>query len=149
MSTSISVDKFKENLLEAALRAKENAYCPISHFAVGASVLTSDNKIFSGCNVENVCLPCGWCAEVSAIGTAVSNGHRKLTACAVATNSPTYVTPCGRCRQVIAEFSDSQCIIFLVNKDKEVKTVEFGELLPSGFSNEDLKSGCATKEKKT
>ncbi|CAH8595319.1 unnamed protein product [Schistosoma turkestanicum] len=114
----------------------------MSNFSVGASVLTIDGKIFNGCNVENVCLPCGWCAEISAIATAVSNGYKKIIGCCVSTNSLSHVAPCGRCRQVIAEFSSDYCIVYLVNKLNEVKTIKkFSELLPAAFNNEELESG--------
>jgi cytidine deaminase len=100
-------------LIQAARKARENAYAPYSHYDVGAAVLTKSGKIFSGCNVENAAYPSGLCAERVAIFKAVSEGERELIALAVVTSNAG--SPCGACRQVFSEFAQDDAEIVLVN----------------------------------
>ncbi|XP_037737352.1 cytidine deaminase isoform X3 [Chelonia mydas] len=91
-------------LLNVCKEAKKSAYCPYSHFPVGAALLTCDGKIFSGCNVENACYPLGICAERTAIQKAVSEGYVNFRAMAIASNTEDdFIVPCGACRQVMRE----------------------------------------------
>src|SRR5437868_7695803 len=94
-------------LIKAAIEARSHAYVPYSHFAVGAAVQTRSGKVFKGCNIENISLRLTLCAEEVAIGAAVVNGHKDLIAIAVAADSEQPVTPCGACRQLLAEFNAS------------------------------------------
>lgn len=91
-------------LIEQARAAREKAYAPYSKFAVGASLLTSSGRVFTGCNVENLSFGLTICAERNAMFAAVAAGERKFTKIAIVSDSKTPVSPCGACRQVLAEF---------------------------------------------
>jgi len=124
-------------LVEAARAAQERAYCPYSHYRVGAALLTDDGRVFVGCNVENASYGLTICAERSAVFTAVSSGAQRFRRIVVVTDSEPPGPPCGACRQVLAEFG----------ADLEVESVgpsqskrwRIGELLPDAFSKEILK----------
>ena len=121
-----------ETLLEAARKVREKAYAPYSGFSVGAAVLTADGKIYTGCNVENVSYGLTNCAERTAMFKAVSEGSKKFRAVAIAADTDRYCSPCGACRQVMAEFGD----FFVIQSDKAgnylINTVD--ELLPGSFT---------------
>ena len=124
-------------LIADALAAKEKAYAPYSKFRVGAALLTESGEIFTGCNVENASYGLTNCAERTAVFKAVSEGHTKFKAIAVVTDLKQYASPCGACRQVLAEFgSDIQVIMGDVAGNFFIKTS--GELLPYTFTNEQL-----------
>lgn len=97
-----------ERLVAAALEARKNAYAPYSGFAVGAALLSTDGRIFLGCNLENAAYPAGICAERAALAAAVCAGARRFTAIAVAAETPP--APCGICRQTLSEFGDMHVI---------------------------------------
>uniref|UniRef100_A0A8B9UDA0 Cytidine deaminase n=1 Tax=Anas zonorhyncha TaxID=75864 RepID=A0A8B9UDA0_9AVES len=93
-------------LLRRCQEAKACAYCPYSRFPVGAALLTAGGEIFSGCNVENACYSLGVCAERTAIQKAISEGHTRFRAMAIASDMGTdFIVPCGACRQVMREVS--------------------------------------------
>ncbi|XP_022090135.1 cytidine deaminase-like isoform X2 [Acanthaster planci] len=93
-----------QNLIELCQTAKKNAHCPYSKFRVGASLLTKDGKVFSGCNVENASYTLGLCAERCAIFKAVSEGYKEFRAMAVGSDvKDHFLAPCGACRQVMHE----------------------------------------------
>jgi len=94
-------------LMESALAAREKAYAPYSKFAVGAALRTKSGRIFRGCNVENLSFGLTICAERNAVFAAVAEGEREFDAIAIVADSIQPVTPCGACRQVLAEFSPS------------------------------------------
>lgn len=100
-----------DELVAAALRVYEKAYAPYSQFPVGAALSTKSGNIFVGCNVENVSFGLTTCAEQGAIAAAVAAGEREFIALAVVANSIEPVLPCGRCRQLLAEFNPSMEII--------------------------------------
>jgi cytidine deaminase len=125
-----------EELMKRAKEAKKMAYVPYSNFKVGAALLTTNGKVFTGCNVENASYGATNCAERTAIFKAVSEGEREFKAIAITGDSKT-TYPCGICRQVIAEFGDDIDII-LDGKDGLVIT-NISELLPHSFSGKDLK----------
>jgi cytidine deaminase len=129
-------ESIKSELLEQALQAQENAYCPYSNFPVGAAVLTADGKIFSGCNVENASYGLTVCAERSAVFSAIGSGATKIVAIALITNTDPPRRPCGACRQVIAEFSDAANPTVIISKGKtsEIITETIDELLPETFA---------------
>jgi cytidine deaminase len=120
-----------ERLVEAARRAQRKAYAPYSKFAVGAAVLGDDGQVFSGCNVENGSFGLTVCAERNAIAAAVVAGALPV---AVAVVAPVAATaPCGACRQVLAEFSNTMPVI-LATPDGEERQVEaLDRLLPGAF----------------
>ena len=129
-------------LMVEAQNARENSYSPYSHFRVGAALLTKSGKVYKGCNIENAGYSATNCAERTAIFKAVSEGERDFEAIAVVGGREgevaPFCSPCGVCRQVIAEFCKKDCKIVLGNKDKfEVYTLE--TLLPFAFTDEDLK----------
>lgn len=120
-------------LEEAARAASANAYCPYSRFPVGAAVLTEDGSIASGANVESASFGLTACAERNAIFRAVNDGARRIVALAIYTPTPEPVTPCGACRQVIAEFGPDTVIRSICAGPDRLEH-SLGELLPHGFS---------------
>lgn len=127
---------YKE-LIEKALEAQKMAYVPYSNFHVGAALLTEDNTLYSGCNIEIASYSPTICAERTAIFKAISEGHRRIKAIAVVGDAnPTF--PCGVCRQVIREFGkDAEVII--ANSVDDYKVYTLDEILPHSFGPEDLK----------
>lgn len=114
-------------LVEAAWMVREHAHAPYSDFAVGAALLAVDGRVFTGCNVENLSFGLTMCAERVAIGTAVAAGARQFLAMAVVADSAVPVSPCGACRQVMAEFGVPK--VMLANRSERLAfTLE--ELLP-------------------
>lgn len=124
--------------LEAAARqAAGNAYAPYSGFAVGAAILLSSGKIYSGCNVENASYGLTNCAERTAIFTAAAHGERKLRCVVVYTPTPTATAPCGACRQVIHEFGPNVRVISICDGKARTDTT-IKDLLPGAFGPQDL-----------
>ncbi len=129
----------KDRLLNAAFEAMENAYAPYSNYHVGCSMLTKDNRVISGVNVENASFGATNCAERSAIFACYSQGYRKddILGVAVVSDGEKLVTPCGICRQVLSELIDKDIPIYLSNGREEL-TSSIQELLPLSFGKEDL-----------
>lgn len=126
-------------LIKAALEARNNAYAPYSHFAVGASLLADDGTVFTGCNVENASYGATNCAERTAFFKAVSEGKRKFTAIAIAGGTEgrepeDYVYPCGICRQVMSEFCDGDFVVLAAKNEGDFVKLRLGELLPESFT---------------
>jgi cytidine deaminase len=116
-----------DKLVEAAWQACESAYAPYSKFPVGAALLAVDGRIFSGCNVENISYGLTNCAERVAIGAAVAAGVRQFLAVAVVADTGVPISPCGACRQVLAEFGVP--LVILANRNERVEFL-LEELLP-------------------
>jgi cytidine deaminase len=125
-------------LVKKALEAKKFAYVPYSGFHVGAAVLTSDGRIFTGCNVENASYGASICAERTAVVKAVSEGETKISAIAITSDSNTLTFPCGICRQVIAEFGIPEISLICSNKNGEYKEYSMTDILPHAFTRTDL-----------
>jgi len=117
----------EQELVSAAWSARENAYAPYSKFKVGAALLAADGQVFLGCNVENISYGLTNCAERVAIGAAVAQGITEFDAVAVVADTGVPISPCGACRQVLAEFGVSR--IILANRTKSIEFT-LDELLP-------------------
>lgn len=121
-------------LLDAARQAAGSAYAPYSGFPVGASVLTTDGTIVSGCNVENASYGLTVCAERVAVWSAVAQGHRSIEAVAVFSPQATELTPCGACRQVLWEFTGSaRDMDVIIATDGGYNRIPLSQLLPRAF----------------
>jgi cytidine deaminase len=116
-------------LIAAAREAREKAYAPYSHFKVGAALRTKSGRIYGGCNVENLSFGLTICAERAAVFAAIAAGEIGFEAIAVVADSVQPVTPCGACRQVLAEFSSDLKICSANLQDERYETT-IGELLP-------------------
>jgi cytidine deaminase, homotetrameric len=117
-----------------ARKAMETAYVPYSKFRVGAALLTSSGKVYTGCNVEIASFGATNCAERTAIFKAVSEeGRIKIEKIAIASDDEDYIYPCGICRQVMAEFADDEMELICTRKNGEYKKMRFGDLLPNAF----------------
>lgn len=123
----------KQTLCKAAKTASENAYVPYSHFPVGAALLTNEGQIIQGCNIENASFGLSNCAERTAIFKAVSQNIKDFSALAIYGETQEPISPCGACRQVIAEFCEAEMPVFLTSKTGEIKETTIGELLPYSF----------------
>lgn len=119
-------------LRDAARAASANAYAPYSRFAVGAAVLAADGRLFAGCNVENASYGLTICAERNAVFQAVAAGARTLVTVAVYTPTPQPATPCGACRQVLAEFGVRE--VLCVAQDGQEARYDLDALLPHAFA---------------
>lgn len=125
-----------KELMKIARKARQNAYAPYSHFAVGAALLAESGRVYTGCNIENASYGLTCCAERNAIFAAVGAGERRFKMLAVAADSPEPVAPCGACRQVFAEFGIP--LVVMGNLKEATKTMTAEELLPYGFGQESM-----------
>ncbi len=123
-------------LVEQARQTRQNAHAPYSHYPVGAALLAASGKIYRGANVENASYPLTMCAERVALFHAVSEGERHFQAIALVTENGG--SPCGACRQALAEFG-LDLLVFIADKDGRVlETTSLGDLLPRAFTPDDL-----------
>lgn len=120
-------------LMEKAIEVSKNAYIPYSKFAVGACVLSENDKIYPGCNFENSSYGLTICAERNAIGSMIADGERKIKAIAIYSPNMKNCTPCGACRQVIREFQIDAGADVITKFGDELKTYKINELLPECF----------------
>lgn len=125
----------KKELMKHAIKASKLAYSPYSKFKVGAAILTKNNKVYLGANIENVAYSTTLCAERVAISHAYMLGVKKkdIIAIAVVADLPDVVTPCGECRQVMSEMFNANTKVYLGNLKGKIKETTVGELLPHGF----------------
>lgn len=126
-----------KHLAESAIKAKQNALPTYSNFYVGAAVLTSGDKVYTGCNIESSSYSLTICAERNAIFKAISEGEREFKAIAVAGDMEDYISPCGACRQVISDLCGDIDII-MVNSTGDYIVKRTSELLPFAFGDKDL-----------
>ena len=125
-------------LKDAAAAVRENAHAPYSKFKVGAAVRGASGAVYAGCNVENVSYPEGTCAEAGAIAAMVAAGETKLTEVYVIAESPVPVSPCGGCRQKLAEFGAGNVPVTMGNTSGMEKTLTIAELLPGAFDKDHM-----------
>jgi len=125
------------SLIEHSIAAKKFSYSPYSKFSVGAAVLTSTNKIYTGTNVECASYSLSICAERVAFSKAVSDGEKKFIAIAISSSKDILVYPCGACRQFMYEFGKALDVI-IVRSKKQFTVRKLHELLPEGFDKESL-----------
>ena len=126
------------DLFEAARQAMARCHAPYSQFPVGAALRGDDGNIYAGANIEVASFPEGWCAETTAIGHLIMAGARRITEVAVIAEKMVACTPCGGCRQRLAEFADADTRVHLCDNDGIVQTVTLGELLPFAFDSDAL-----------
>lgn len=127
------------DLFETATAAMSSAYAPYSRFPVGAALRTEDGRIFAGANIENASFPEGWCAETTALSHYVMAGGGRISEIAVVAEKMARITPCGGCRQRLAEFSHPDTKLYLCDATGIVETMTMRDILPLGFSGETLK----------
>ncbi|MBC1476746.1 cytidine deaminase [Listeria welshimeri] len=128
----------KNNFISLAKQAREFAYVPYSKFPVGAALVTADDEVVLGCNIENASFGLTNCAERTAIFKAVSEGKRDFKQLVVVADTDGPVSPCGACRQVISEFCAPDMPVILTNLTGKTATVTVKELLPGAFTSEDM-----------
>ena len=128
-----------KHLIDQAIEARKLAYTPYSNFQVGAAVLTKNNQVFRGCNIENASYGLANCAERTAIFKAISEGEKGIEAIVVVGDTDGPISPCGACRQVMAEFCDENTKVILTNLKGDIVETSIQQLLPGSFSSKDLK----------
>ncbi|MFZ8765414.1 cytidine deaminase [Enterococcus diestrammenae] len=128
----------KQEWIEIAVKALDQAYVPYSHFPVGACLVTADGKTYQGVNIENASFGLTNCAERTAFFKAVSEGERNFQHLVVAGHTPEPISPCGACRQVMSEFCDPSMPVTLVGDEGVIKEMTVSQLLPYSFTDKDL-----------
>ncbi len=124
------------SLIDDARAVRENAYVPYSKFKVGAALRTVGGTVYKGCNVENVAYPEGTCAEAGAIAAMIAGGDIAIAEVAVIADSPEPVSPCGGCRQKLAEFAKGEVKVTLATMDGALFETTVGDLLPGAFDQD-------------
>lgn len=124
------------SLIETARAVRLNAYAPYSNFKVGAAIRAISGRIYAGVNVENVAYPEGTCAEAGAISAMIAAGDTEIAEVAVIADSPIPVSPCGGCRQKLAEFGKGDVRVTLATTDGLSHETTLGALLPGAFTAE-------------
>ncbi len=143
MKGSLDNSKYK-SLIFAALEARKKAYAPYSKFKVGAALLTSDENIITGCNVENASYPACNCAERTAVFKAITMDKKNFEAIAIVAGKENecikdYTSPCGVCRQVLREFVDPvKFKVIMAKSEDDYKVATLEELLPLSFGPDNL-----------
>ncbi len=127
-----------QQLIEEAKKAREKAYVPYSKFGVGAALLTTDGKVYHGCNIENAAYSMCNCAERTALFSAYALGDRDFQLLAVVADTDRPCSPCGACRQVISELCPRDMKVVLTNLKGDTLEITVEDLLPGAFSQEDL-----------
>ena len=126
------------SLAEKAVEAKSVAYPPYSNFHVGAALLTENDKIYIGGNIETPSYSLTICAERTAVFKAFSEGERKFKAIAIASDAPEFCPPCGSCRQVLLDLCGDIDVV-MINHKNELKVMKLSQLLPFPFGDKELK----------
>jgi cytidine deaminase len=128
----------KDQLLEIAKIARDRAYAPYSKFHVGCAIKSTNNQIYSGCNIENASYSLTMCAEATAIASMLNAGAAKIAELTVISSGNEICTPCGACRQRIREFSTPTTVINMYSADGKHLTSKFDDLLPHSFGPQHL-----------
>lgn len=128
----------KQALFDAAITAMAKCHAPYSKFPVGAAILADDGQVYSGANIEVVSFPEGWCAETSAIAHMVMAGGKRIVEVAVVAEKLEMCSPCGGCRQRLAEFATADTVIHMGGPGGIVRSVRMDELLPFAFETGSL-----------
>lgn len=141
---NVLTERDKTELIDVALKARDKAYTPYSHYRVGAALLTGGGKIYPGNNIENASYGATNCAERTAFFKAVSEGNRVFKAIAIAgglegENPTDYAYPCGICRQVMQEFCDKDFQVIVAKSTTDYQSYTLAELLPFGFGGESIR----------
>lgn len=131
--------EMSHELFEAAKAAMAKAYAPYSKFPVGAALRTEDGRVFTGANIEVASYPEGWCAETTALGHYIMGGGGKIMEIAVLAERMAKCSPCGGCRQRLAEFCRPDTKLYLCDNTGVAETVTMGDMLPYGFRGDMLK----------
>ncbi len=129
-------DSERQALIDLAIEARRRAYAPYSNYPVGASLRTKSGRLFAGCNVENAAFPTSMCAERVAIFKAISEGEREFEAIAVVTSNGG--SPCGSCRQVMAEFGLDTVVLISDADGRLVQETTVAGLLPGAFTPREM-----------
>ncbi|KAL7752223.1 hypothetical protein RI367_002268 [Sorochytrium milnesiophthora] len=135
----------RQQLIKLAIDSKAHSFSPYSKFRVGAALLASSGKIYTGCNVENASYGGCICAERTAYVKAVSEGERSFVACAVSTDVNDFCSPCGICRQFMSEFGVDTLVI-MAKPDGTFRDRPLSALLPDSFGTQDLERNNAQQE---
>ena len=136
-----------QSLVERAREALDNAYVPYSEYTVGAALETADGSVYVGCNIENANYSNSLHAEEVAIAEAVKNGHTEFDRIAVTSGARDGVTPCGMCRQTLAEFGDENLEVVCDLGDGDVAEYTLGDLLPNTISLDTLEAAAEKRER--
>lgn len=123
-----------QELMDKAREVSKHSYSPYSKFAVGACLLTENNKVYSGCNFENSSFGLTICAERNAVGSAIADGERKIKAIAIYSPNQKHCYPCGACRQVLNEFKTEADLDVITEGDNGLEISKLSTLLPEGFN---------------
>lgn len=134
----LMTDEERHNLIEQANEARRYAYAPYSNYPVGAALRTKSGRVFTGINVENAAYPTSMCAERTAVFKAVSEGEHEFDAIAVVTDNGG--SPCGSCRQVLAEFGQDTTVLIANGEGELLQETTVKDLLPGAFTPEQLKN---------
>ena len=129
-----------EELIRLAFEAREAAYAPYSHFRVGACLKTESGAYYLGANIENAAFTPTNCAERTAMFKAVFEGEREFEGIAIISDCLNYTSPCGVCRQVLAEFCDPDMPVICADRDGNYKAFELQELIPMAFTKKDMEA---------
>ena len=128
------MEKYLTEMAALAKQAANNAYVPLCQFPVGACIRTKEDKLFNGCNWENMATPLSQCAEASALSAMLTAGHRKITDIVLVTATESACTPCGACRQRLIQFSDDETTFYSYNMDGLLlDMVKLTTFLPKSF----------------
>ncbi len=130
-----------QELFEAAKNVRLRAYAPYSRFPVGAALRAANGQVFVGCNVENVAYPEGCCSEAGAISAMVAGGQQKIIEILVVAEADPVVSPCGGCRQKLAEFGDPDMTVYLADLSGVQAKWRLADILPATFGKDHLRSG--------